>query len=305
MDRNDEYFNYLPIRDRDVQWGLYVTGAGCCFVPPKSPYPLRRHPNPYQFTWHKGRVLPEYQVVYIRGGEGVFESGPTGVQRIRRGSVILTFPGVWHRYHPSAETGWDEYWFGMNGEQLHRLVGQGILSANNAVLEIDDGTEIEGQCEALMERMRTAPHRGHSIAAAALQTLATALEVSVAPPPTPMPAFTSRAAEDAIVAKAIQYIWNNSERPMNVADVVAQLPVTRRSLERRFRDALGSTILDEIMNCRLQRAKQLLSETKLPVGQVSVMSGFARIQRMNEAFQRCEGVTAWTYRRNCHRQSDQ
>ncbi len=110
-----------------MQWGLYVTGAGCCCVAPKSPYPPRRHPDPYQFTWHKGRVLPEYQVVYIRRGEGVFESGPTGVKRIRAGSVILTFPGVWHRYHPSEETGWDEYWFGMNGEQLHRLVGQGIL----------------------------------------------------------------------------------------------------------------------------------------------------------------------------------
>ncbi len=72
------------------------------------------------------------------------------------------------------------------------------------------------------------PHRGHSIAAAALQTLATALEVAVAPPPTPVPAFAPRTAEDAVVAKVLQYIWNHSQRPINVADVVAQLPVTRR-----------------------------------------------------------------------------
>jgi AraC-like DNA-binding protein len=298
----DEFFHYLPIRDRDVQWGLYVTGAGCCSVAPKSNYPPRRHPDPYQFNWHKGRILPEYQVVFIRRGEGVFESGPTGVKRIRSGSVILTFPGVWHRYHPSQETGWDEYWFGMNGEHLHRLVGQGILAPKNAILEIDDGAEIESECDALMDRVRVEPRRGHSIAAAALQTLATAIEVTVAPPPTPAPAFTSRAAEDDLVAKAIQYIWNHSEQAMNVADVVAQLPTTRRSLERRFRDALGTTILEEIANCRLQRAKQLLVETHLPVNQVAVMSGFSRTQRMNEAFQREEGMSPWAYRRNCRKQ---
>jgi AraC-like DNA-binding protein len=298
----DEYFNYLPVRDRDVQWGMYVTGAGCWCVAPKSPYPLRRHPDPYHFSWYKGRVLPEYQVVYIRRGEGVFESGPTGIQPIHAGTIILTFPGVWHRYHPNEETGWEEYWLGMNGQQLQRLVEQGILSPKNAVLPIDDGTEIEGEYETLIDRMRIEPHRGHSIAAAALQTLATALEVTVGPPPKAAPRFTARAAEDALVTKALQYIWNHSQRPINVADVVAQLPVTRRSLERRFRDALGGTILDEIMNCRLQRAKQLLAETNLPVGQVSAMAGFSQTQRMNEAFQRHQGLSPWAYRRKCRRQ---
>jgi AraC-like DNA-binding protein len=270
--------NYLPIRDCDLSGGLFVTGAGSCSAGPKSPYPTRRH-----------------------RGEGVFESAPTGVKQIPKGSVILTFPGVWHRYHPSRDTGWDEFWFGMNGEHLHRLVGQRLLAPSRAILEVDDGAEIEGQCEALMDRVRIEPQRGHSIAACALQALATAREVAVAPPPTPAPAFTRRTAEDAVVAKALQYIWNNSQRPVNVADVVAQFPVTRRSLERRFRDSLGATILEEIMNCRLQRDKQLLSETTLPVGQVSAMSGFARTQRMNDAFQRHEHQSPWAYRRQSQR----
>jgi AraC-like DNA-binding protein len=293
----DECFNYLPIRDCDVKWGLYVTGAGSVNAGPHAAYPSRRHPAPYQFTWAKGRVLPEYQVVYILRGEGVFESGATGVKRIQAGSVILTFPGVWHRYHPSESTGWQEYWFGLNGEHLHGLIGQGIFAPKDAVLEIGDRTEIEGECRALVDRVRLEPHRGHTIAAAALQVLATVLEVAVVP--TPAPVLMPRAVEDAVVAKAIQYIWNHSERPINVVDVVAQFPVARRSLERRFRDALNTTILDEIVNCRLQRAKQLLSETNLPVGQVATMSGFSRTQHMNEAFQRREGISAWAYRRDC------
>ena len=293
----DEYFNYLPIRNCDVRWGLFVTGVGCCCVAPKTPYPLRRHPHPYQYAWHEGRILPEYQLVYIRKGEGVFESGPTGVKRVSAGSVILTFPGVWHRYHPSEETGWEEYWFGMNGELMHRLIRQGFLTPKNAIMQVNDSTELESQCAALLDRVRVDPQRGHSISVAALQTLAIALEVAIVPPPTPAPAFKHCTPEDAWVVKALHYIWNNSQQPINVTDVVSEFPVTRRSLERRFRISLGTTILEEIMNCRLQRARQLLTETQLPVGQISAMSGFSRIQRMNEAFQRHDNLSPWEYRR--------
>jgi LacI family transcriptional regulator len=133
--------------------------------------------------------------------------------------------------------------------------------------------------------------------------LATAIEAAVARPPAPTPAFTPGAAEDDLVVKAIQYIWNHSEHPINVTDVVRQLPITRRSLERRFQNALGRTILEEITNCRLQRAKQLLAATHLPVSQVAMLSGFTRAQHMEEAFQRQEGVSPWAYRRGC-RQKD-
>lgn len=291
-----EFFEYLPIRDREVQWGLYVTGLGCCCAPPQSRYPQRTHPAPYQFTWQRGRVLPEYQLVYIVRGEGTFETPLTGVQKVQAGNVILTFPGVWHRYRPSVETGWDDYWFGLGGEEIDRLHRYDIVSERNPVLEIRCPTEVEAQCKSLVERVRAEPHRTHSIAAAALQTLAAALEAAVASSVATVPA-PARAAKDELVAKALWFIWNHGQQPINVADVVAQLPVTRRSLERHFCDALGTTILDEILNCRLQRAKHLLTETTLPVGQVAVMSGFSSAQRMNETFQRREGISAWAYRR--------
>ncbi|MCE5266459.1 MAG: AraC family ligand binding domain-containing protein [Planctomycetaceae bacterium] len=92
-----EYFRYLPVSERDVQWDLYVTGAGRSSVPPGSRYPRSVHPQLYQFAWDRGRVLPEYQTLYITRGQGIFESKPTGRREIKTGSVLLLFPGVWHR----------------------------------------------------------------------------------------------------------------------------------------------------------------------------------------------------------------
>ena len=297
MTPRKEYFYYVPVSERDVQWGLYVTGVGCGDYRASDSYPQRRHPDVYQYTWSKGRVLPEYQIVLITRGGGIFESGPTGTKRINAESILITMPGVWHRYRPSNETGWKEYWMGMNGEQLHRLQRQGIIGAENPILKIEDYTELEGLFGDLIDRVRHNPKRTHTIAAVALQILAASLEL-VETQPLPQRITPMQSAEDAIVAEAIQFIWNHSQRPMTIDDVVEQLPVGRRSLERRFRKALGRSLLDEITRCRLRRAKQLLEETTLPISQVAAAAGFSKTDRMNEIFKRYEGVSPWTYRRN-------
>ena len=107
----EDYFRYVPIRQRDVDWGLYVTGAGCSAMPAGyTLYPVVPHPTTYDFSWRTGRKLPEYQAIYVTCGRGEFESTPTGRVEVGPGTLLMLFPDVWHRYRPSTETGWDEYW---------------------------------------------------------------------------------------------------------------------------------------------------------------------------------------------------
>ena len=178
----------------------------------------------------------------ITRGEGMFESGPTGTRQINATAILITTPGVWHRYRPAAETGWGEYWVGMNGEQLHRLQRQGILRPEDPILPLDDCEELVGIFEDLIDRIRMNPQRTHSIATVALQVLASALELAEARP-LPQRTTPMQSAEDAVIAEAVQFIWDHSARPMTVDDLVDQLPVSRRSLERRFRKALGAEYL--------------------------------------------------------------
>ena len=83
---------------------------------------------------------------------------------------------------------------------------------------------------------------------------------------------------------------------MTVADLVRQLPVTQRSLERRFRAALGHTIHEEIHRCRLERARRLLAKTDLSVKEVAAAAGFPNADNMGRVFRRLEGVSPSEYR---------
>ena len=99
-DSTKEYFRYLPVSEREKQWGLYVTGGGFNSIAPREPYPRPGHPRMYAFDWSNGRKLPQYQILYITRGEGEFESERSGRQPITAGCAVFLFAGVWHRYRP-------------------------------------------------------------------------------------------------------------------------------------------------------------------------------------------------------------
>jgi AraC-like DNA-binding protein len=300
----ENYFRYIPVRQRDVQWGLYVTGAGCTFVPPGQPYPPKSHPELYHFRWETGRTLPEYQVIYITGGEGLFESAPTGGKNILPGTVIFLFPGVWHRYRPQAETGWQEYWVSFNGEVMDRLVEQKFFSPDQAVIATGLQDVILAPYQSLLGRLRGEQTGFPHLIAADTQEILAAVSAAAECEPAELIAQGPQdvvAVKDRMVAETMRLIWEQSQGPMTVDHLSRQLPITRRSLERRFRAAVGHGIHDEIVRCRLERAKRLLLGTDLSLKEVASAAGFISADNLGRTFRRAEGTTPLKYRRRHRR----
>jgi AraC family transcriptional regulator of adaptative response / DNA-3-methyladenine glycosylase II len=69
-----------------------------------------------------------------------------------------------------------------------------------------------------------------------------------------------------------------------VPAIAARLGITDRHLRRIFREAIGVTPIDYLSTQRLLLAKQLLTDTALPVTQVALASGHGSVRRFNAAF---------------------
>ena len=67
-------------------------------------------------------------------------------------------------------------------------------------------------------------------------------------------------------------------------EVAARLGVTDRHLRRIFAAAHGVTPIDYLTTQRLLLAKQLLTDTELPMADVALASGFSSQRRFNAAF---------------------
>lgn len=104
------------------------------------------------------------------------------------------------------------------------------------------------------------------------------------------------AMEDRDVAAAVRFIRANAHRPIRVTDVLRAGVVSRRTLEIRFRRALGCTPHEEIRRVRLRRVMDLLVQTDWPLKKVAVAAGFTYAEHLHAVFRRETGMTPADYR---------
>jgi AraC family transcriptional regulator of adaptative response / DNA-3-methyladenine glycosylase II len=84
-------------------------------------------------------------------------------------------------------------------------------------------------------------------------------------------------------ARLIEQAARSGQDPY-LPDIAARLGVTDRHLRRIFRQAHAVTPIDYLSTQRLLLAKQLLTDTDMPVTQVALASGHASLRRFNAAF---------------------
>jgi len=105
------------------------------------------------------------------------------------------------------------------------------------------------------------------------------------------------ACGDADLTMAVRFIRQHACDPVSVADVLAAVPLSRSTLEKRFQATLGRTIHAEIQRVRVQRAKELLVRTNLLVKQVAKRCGFRYAPYLTRVFRQQTGHSPDEYRR--------
>jgi LacI family transcriptional regulator len=105
------------------------------------------------------------------------------------------------------------------------------------------------------------------------------------------------AIPDPLVASAMRFIREHACDGILIEDVVEHVAASRSVLQRRFRSTLGRTIHDTIASVRLQRVKQLLVQTDLPLPAVADRAGFQHVEYLIAAFRKATGSTPGGYRK--------
>ena len=90
--------------------------------------------------------------------------------------------------------------------------------------------------------------------------------------------------EQETVRRALDLIHEGFLQGAGVASLAARVGVGARQLQRLFVAALGVTPLQLHTNQRLLQAKQLLTETALPITDIALAAGFNSLRRFNDAF---------------------
>ena len=91
--RNAEV-RYMTSTEKNL-WNTKVNTIGFESISAHESYPSTVHPREYSFNFERGRILHEFQLVYITKGKGQYASQQIQQCDIQEGTIILIKPGEW------------------------------------------------------------------------------------------------------------------------------------------------------------------------------------------------------------------
>ncbi|MBK1875442.1 helix-turn-helix domain-containing protein [Pelagicoccus mobilis] len=287
---NEAFNRYIPASDEAKRWGLTLTDLGYTQIPAGSAYPPGEHPDSYAFNVSTGRVLTEYQVIYITRGEGSFWSQVSGEQAIKAGSLFLLFPGVRHRYQPNPQTGWDEHWIGFIGDHAERLMNE-FFNPQEPVIQVGMNSDLRALFATICDLTE---HEGFGfrriIAAKAIEILARVQTLSQgeslrSPHNEKMIRQTCCLLNDALRQK-FDFNAHATENGMSYT-----------SFRRLFKQHTGLSPNQYLLELRIRKAQSLLTNTTLSVQRISEETGFESSFYFSRFFKQRMGLSPLNYRK--------
>lgn len=99
-----------------------------------------------------------------------------------------------------------------------------------------------------------------------------------------------------LMEEAVKYLKAHTTEPFHVNDLVHHMGYSRASLFTLFKRHTGLTPNDYLVRLRLEKAKQMLTATTVPVVSIATSCGFRSPEYFSSVFRRYVGLSPGTYR---------
>ena len=242
----------------------------------------------YSFKPRDGRVLNEYQLVYITKGSGTFAYEGHEIT-VQAGTMLFLFPGVRHHYCPDPRTGWDEYWVGFNGEYIDAWVRKGFFQVDEPVAHIGLSATIVGLYEEIL-KFASEEKTGFQILVSGIVThlLGTVYYKKK------NSAFTSYLTDKINEARIL--MRDHVESPLTPEEIASRLGLGYSWFRRMFKEYTGLSPARYQSRLRLARAKELLASSSLSVSEIAFRLSFENAGQFSTFFKNNEGITPTDFR---------
>ena len=258
-------FKYLIVNERDKRFGLSVTTVGFQAIRAGSVYPPRNHPDAYYFTAQKGRVLHEYQILFL-------------------------FPGQWHTYAPLQKTGWNEYYIGFEGPIIDNLVKNSFISKESQILDIGINEELASlfaRALEVAEADKTAAQQ--YLSGIVLHIMGAVLAISQN-----KRYEVDNAAQKIESAKIIMH--ENVYKDIDPEELAMKLGISYSWFRKVFKEYTGYAPAKYFQELKLRKAKQLLIESSMSVKEICYELNYTSTEHFFSVFKKRTNFTPTEYR---------
>ncbi len=284
----NNYLKYPTSNVLDERWGLVCTTVGYQNVEPHAPYPVAAHPTDYNFTTN-GRILDEYQLVYITEGEGFFQSSSCMLTRVEAGTILLLFPGERHLYYPNSETGWMETWVGFRGAQAANTISN-FFNRKSPMLKVGVRSSIIDLYHKIISYSKDDIRGTQQVIAGVIAHLLGRVYYEQIN-------YSNRGNKNTDkINQAQMLLREHISSHLSPADIAAKLSMSYSLLRSLFKNITGVSMSAYQQQLKLNLAKELLTTSSKNISEIAYETGFESVSRFCCFFKQHMNITASDFR---------
>ena len=276
------FFNIFP-NENFIDLGMYQYGYEQC-EPGHSFGPATR--NHYLFH-------------YIISGTGTLMAdnakGETQTYSIKSGQGFLIFPGQITTYIAGQNLPWGYVWMEFDGLRVKEALDLTELSVNTPVYH----SHSKDLREQLMNEMLYIVHHAKESPFHLIGHLYLFLDYLTQSAKSKKLVQSSKMS-DYYIKEAINYIEQNFQNNITIEDIAAVCGINRSYFGKIFRNSIGRSPQEFLMNYRMVKATELLKLTSLSIAEIGSAVGYENQLHFSRAFKTIYGVSPREWR-NQHR----
>jgi AraC-like DNA-binding protein len=204
--------------------------------------------------------------------------------------MFLLFPGEWHSYQPEEKTGWDEYWIGFNGINMDNRVASGFFKKQKPVFNVgiqEDIVQLYKQAISVAGNQESGYQQ--MLAGIVNHLLGYAYSYD-----------KQSLFEDLQVINQINkakiIMAENFNTCITPEDVAARVHMSYSWFRRIFKQYTGLAPIQYIQELKINRSKELLTNTAMMVKEIAFEAGFNKTEYFCTTFKKRTGYTPDKYR---------
>ena len=272
------FFHIFP-NENFIDLGMYQYGYEQC-EPGHSFGPAKRN----HFLFH-----------YILSGTGTLMAdnakGETQTYSIKSGQGFLIFPGQITTYYADQNLPWEYVWIEFDGLRVKEALDLTELSVNAPVYH----PHSKDLREQLMNEMLYIVHHAEESPFHLIGHLYLFWDYLTRSARSNQPVKSSKMS-DYYIKEAINFIEQNFQNTITVEDIAAVCGINRSYFGKIFRDSIGRSPQEFLMNYRMVKATELLKLTSLSIADIGSAVGYENQLHFSRAFKSIYGVSPREWR---------
>ncbi len=231
-----------------------------------------------------------YLFHYIVKGKGVYCVGGKTYE-VTPGMMFQIKPGETTYYQADAKDPWVYYWFGFHGsEAKDTLEKLGISSLYT--FEVEDKKGMEEIFESLQDGDSNPSSMSFSLLSACYRIFSLLVrQFGTAP-------VLGEGKKPDLVDAILSYVDHHLDQDLRISELSTFFHVDRSHMFRVFKNKMGISPKDYILDARFKRATILLKDTTKTIKEVAIEAGFQDYPSFLKGFKKRFGVSPKEYRKD-------